>query len=62
MRLPPTLDSKNAIEFVKKTLTENPPYGAEITILKAAGASGWNSPPSEKWFDDIINKSSQVNK
>jgi acetylornithine deacetylase/succinyl-diaminopimelate desuccinylase-like protein len=59
MRLPPTLDSTKAIEFVKKTLTDSPPYGAEVTILKAAGASGWNSPPSAQWFDDIINKSSQ---
>jgi len=26
--------------LVKKTLTENPPDGTEITLLKTAGASG----------------------
>jgi len=60
IRLPPTLDAEKAIPLVKKLLTENPPYGAEVTVLKYGGASGWNAPPSEKWFDDIIKKSSQV--
>jgi len=30
--------------------------------LQAVGASGWNAPPSEKWFEDVIEKSSQVKK
>jgi len=59
LRLPPTLNSKTALETVTKLLTENPPYGAEVTILKSGGASGWNAPPSEKWFEDILEKSSQ---
>ena len=60
IRLPPTLSGEEAVGKLKQILTENPPYGAEVTILKAHGASGWNAPPSEKWFEDIIEKSSQV--
>lgn len=41
MRLCPTTDYKKAIEIIKKTVTTDVPYGAEVTILGACGGAGW---------------------
>lgn len=60
VRLPPTLDSQKAVETVKKLITENPPYGAEVTVAKVVNANGWNAPPNQKYLDEILNRSSQV--
>lgn len=53
-RLPPTLSSEKAAAFIKKTLTENPPYGARVTVTVNGHANGWHSPElSDKLANDL---------
>lgn len=59
-RLPPTLDNREAATVVKKLLTEDPPYDAEVKVLRTSGSDGWNAPPSEKYMDDLLDRASKV--
>lgn len=59
MRLPPTLKSQKAAEVVTKLLTENPPYGAEVTLVKTVHASGWNAPPNKEYLDSLLTEASK---
>lgn len=56
IRLPPTKDPEEAKKFIIKTLTENPPYNAKVTVTNAVGGHGFNSPvfpePLEKAFEE----------
>lgn len=58
-RLPPTLPAEEASELIKKTLSENPPYGAKVTLDFEEAATGWNAPKLEPWLieclDDVSN-------
>ena len=50
MRLPPTLDANQTLETLTKILTDDPPYGAEVTISNTSPNSGWNAPESKEWL------------
>ena len=43
-RTPPLVDAKAALEAVIRTLTENVPCGAQVTVSRAEAASGFVSP------------------
>ena len=43
VRLPPTANPEECKNFIIKTLTENPPYNAKVTILNAAADYGFNN-------------------
>jgi acetylornithine deacetylase/succinyl-diaminopimelate desuccinylase-like protein len=58
MRIPPTLDKEIAVRVMKKTLTENPPYDASITVEFDEPATGWNAPEIEPWLDSAIQEAS----
>ena len=44
MRLPPTLNAVEKKEDFERILTENPPYGAKVSVSNTNFASGWNAP------------------
>jgi len=44
IRLPPTKNPEEAGKFIIKTITENPPYNAKITITNARNGGGFNAP------------------
>lgn len=46
IRLPPTLNPEEAKETLTKILTENPPYGAQVTVKNVVAMKGWNCPPT----------------
>jgi len=54
MRLPPTKNSQEAVESLKKILTKDPPYGATVEVSGALGLPGWNAPVNEKYLDDSM--------
>lgn len=41
IRLPPGLDSQEALAKATKMLTEDPPFGAKVELLDAMGGDGW---------------------
>jgi acetylornithine deacetylase/succinyl-diaminopimelate desuccinylase-like protein len=44
IRLPPTKNPEHAKDFIVKTLTENPPYNAKITLSNVRCGAGFNAP------------------
>ncbi len=60
LRLPPTTDSKEAQNALKRALTENPPYGAKVALDFEKGADGWNAPELAPWLDDALNEASTM--
>jgi len=56
MRLSPIQDPDQCIEIMKKKLTENVPYNAQVTILNSQGGLGWCMKEPEKWLGEEIQK------
>jgi acetylornithine deacetylase/succinyl-diaminopimelate desuccinylase-like protein len=59
-RLPPTIDGEKATSAIKKTLEENPPYGAEVEFDAEEGQGGWNAPQLAPWLEKSVAKASEV--
>jgi acetylornithine deacetylase/succinyl-diaminopimelate desuccinylase-like protein len=60
IRIPPTKNPEEAEKFIIKTLTENPPYNAKITITNARNGGGFNAPVYPAVLENAINESSQA--
>ena len=44
-----------------KTLFESdPPYGARVKFDAEKGAGGWETPKSEAWLDDVVERASRT--
>ena len=59
-RLPPILDAREAQELITKILTENPPYGAKVSLEFEKGATGWNAPPLSPWLEKALDEVSRA--
>ena len=59
LRLPPTLDAKNAQSILQNLLLSKPPYGAEVSLKFDEPASGWSAPPLQPWLDNAVQEASK---
>ena len=59
MRIPPIVDHIKAQAAIEKTLTDNPPYGARVTVHFEEPASGWNAPETANWLAEAMNRASK---
>ena len=59
-RLPPTVDSKRAMNAVSKILTDDPPNNASVTVDWDEPANGWSAPKLSDWLEGTINDASQL--
>src|SRR5690606_3691922 len=59
LRLPPTLDPKQASEVLRKVLLDNPPYGAKVELELEKASTGWNAPAMAPWLEQAIDRASQ---
>ena len=59
LRLPPLIDAAAAVQELKALLEDNAPYQAKVTFEGSGGASGWNAPGTEPWFENALNAASQ---
>ena len=59
LRLPPTLDGKQAGELLTKALMRDPPNGAEVTLHLEKDSTGWNAPTMTPWLEQAIDAASQ---
>jgi acetylornithine deacetylase/succinyl-diaminopimelate desuccinylase-like protein len=57
IRLPPTTDPKRAFDAVKRTLTADPPYGAQVKF-EGDFAEGWNAPALAPWLEKSLDRAS----
>jgi len=60
MRLPPGVNSLEAQQRLKRLLTEDPPYGAEVRFDSTEANDGWNAPELAPWLADALEASSQT--
>jgi acetylornithine deacetylase/succinyl-diaminopimelate desuccinylase-like protein len=59
LRFPPLIDASAAVQELKTLLEDNAPYQAKVTFQSGGGASGWNAPATEPWFENALNDASQ---
>lgn len=59
LRLPPLVDSAQAVQQLKTVLEDNAPYQARVTFQVLSSATGWNAPESAPWFEQALNAASQ---
>ena len=60
IRIPPTKNPKEAEKQFIKILTENPPYGAKVTLSNIMSASGFNAPPYSESIENSLREASQT--
>ncbi|MCO1579546.1 M20/M25/M40 family metallo-hydrolase [Crossiella sp. SN42] len=53
-RLPPTADSAAALAAVRRALTTDVPYGAQVELAKVEAADGWNAPSLRPWLREAL--------
>ena len=41
-------------------LTQNQPYGAKFTLELNENAAGWNTPITDDWLNDSMQKASEI--
>ena len=58
VRIPPLVDHLQAQEALRKTLEENPPYGAAVKVKFEEPASGWDAPETKNWLKKSILRAS----
>ena len=60
LRLPPTL-SGDAMALFRGVLTEDPPYGAEVSFEAAPfGTQGWHAPELAPWLEQAVTRAGQA--
>ena len=60
LRLPPTLAAKKAVGIVERLLSENPPYGAEVSFDWKDASTGWNAPTLSPWLERSLAAASEA--
>ena len=60
MRLPPTVDGKEATRRMQETLEADPPLNARVRFEPDHAASGWNAPDIAPWLQSSLQKASQA--
>jgi acetylornithine deacetylase/succinyl-diaminopimelate desuccinylase-like protein len=60
MRLPPTVDGKEATQNMKSTLEADPPNNAKVSFEADHAASGWNAPEIAPWLHTSLEKASRA--
>ena len=59
LRFPPLIDASVAVQELKTLLEDNAPYQAKVTFESKGGATGWNAPSTDPWFENALNDASQ---
>ncbi len=60
LRLPPTIDAKQAAVDLKNLLETDPPYGAQVEYTLEDAASGWNAPAASESLENVVQEASQT--
>jgi acetylornithine deacetylase/succinyl-diaminopimelate desuccinylase-like protein len=60
LRLPPSLDAASASAFMRKLLTENVPYGAQVELKSRDANAGWNAPALASWLEKSLAAASEA--
>jgi acetylornithine deacetylase/succinyl-diaminopimelate desuccinylase-like protein len=58
VRLAPNCDAEAAARALERVLTEDPPFGARVTVELETPAQGWDSPEPAPWLASVLAASS----
>ncbi len=59
-RLPPTADSAKALAAIRRAVTTDVPYGAQIELGHVEAADGWQAPPLAPWLTAALDEASET--
>jgi len=59
LRIPPTLNPKDATDFLKEFLEKAPPHCARVEFIPKKASRGWDSPVMSPWLAKAVEDSSQ---
>src|SRR5205807_6229630 len=59
-RLPPTADSAKALAAIRRAVTTDVPYGAQIELSHTEAADGWQAPPLAPWLASALDEASET--
>jgi acetylornithine deacetylase/succinyl-diaminopimelate desuccinylase-like protein len=60
LRLPPTMDAKQALRRIKSLIESDPPYSALVELVHGEAESGWNAPPVAPWLSESVDAASHA--
>jgi acetylornithine deacetylase/succinyl-diaminopimelate desuccinylase-like protein len=61
LRLPPMLESDRAMALLKKTMLDDPPYGAEVSFDPLLpNNTGWNAPALAPWLEASVKRAGEA--
>jgi acetylornithine deacetylase/succinyl-diaminopimelate desuccinylase-like protein len=60
LRLPPTLDCRQAADALKTLLEADPPYGVRVGFNAEACMAGWRAPGQSAWLRGAVNRASRT--
>jgi acetylornithine deacetylase/succinyl-diaminopimelate desuccinylase-like protein len=60
LRIPPHVSAKAASATLEKLLTDEPPYGAEVTFSPDEPGDGWDAPPMAPWLEGAVGAASRT--
>jgi len=60
LRLPPTMDAKQAMRRIKSLLESDPPYSALVELVHGDASGGWNAPPVAPWLSEALESASRA--
>jgi acetylornithine deacetylase/succinyl-diaminopimelate desuccinylase-like protein len=59
-RLPPTCDHAAALAAIERTVTADPPSGAQVQFTGTNSGPGWNAPTFAPWLQQALDDASQA--
>ena len=59
LRLPPTLNAPQALDWLEAILTSDPPYHAKIHFVADKAGSGWSAKSQAPWLSQALQQASQ---
>ncbi len=59
LRVPPTVNAKQATQILKELFETSPPYDARVRFEPEQAGSGWNAPALASWLEKSMETASQ---
>eukprot|EP00003_Mantamonas_plastica_P012834 TRINITY_DN2279_c0_g1_i6.p2 TRINITY_DN2279_c0_g1~~TRINITY_DN2279_c0_g1_i6.p2 ORF type:complete len:231 (+),score=82.50 TRINITY_DN2279_c0_g1_i6:245-937(+) len=60
LRVPPTMDAKEASVKLGEILEADPPFGAKVEWSGQKAGSGWNAPATAEWLEQAVDSASKA--
>jgi acetylornithine deacetylase/succinyl-diaminopimelate desuccinylase-like protein len=60
LRIPPTLDARDAALRLQELFEADPPYGARVQFSPSNPSPGWNAPPLAGWLAASLDRASRT--